>query len=257
MPDWQSNFARALLEPGIQVPKGVTAHNSDSPRERFAVYRNNRMVSLLSALEARFPATRNIVGEEFFKAAARRYIAGEPPRSPIMMFYGDAFPNFLANFEPARSVPYLADIAKLEAARTRAFHAADAKALTPDLLAAVPPDVLAKVRFTLHPSLEIVPSSYPVVTIYAMNSGEIEVAPVTDWRAETALIVRPELHVEVRRISAGARIFLQSLADNKTLGESAAAASDADKSFGLAENLAALFSGLAAAMTQTRAGDGP
>jgi hypothetical protein len=255
MPDWQSNFARALLEPGIQVPKGVTAHNSDNPRERFAVYRNNRVVSLLSALEARFPATRNIVGEEFFKAAARRYIADEPPRSPIMMFYGDAFPAFLAHFEPARGVPYLADVARLEAARTRAYHAADATPLTREALASGAPEVLVEARFTLHPSLEIVPSSYPVVTIYAMNSGEIELAPVTDWRSEDALIVRPELQVEVRRISAGARIFLQSLADNKTLGESAAAASDADKSFELAENLAALFSGLAIAMTRARAED--
>src|ERR1700756_698788 len=150
MPDWQSNFARALLEPGIQVPKDVTAHNSDSPRERFAVYRNNRVVSLLSALEARFPATRNIVGEEFFKAAARRYIADEPPRSPIMMFYGDAFPSFLGYFEPARSVPYLTDVARLEAARTRAYHAADATPLTREALASGAPARLADARFSLQ-----------------------------------------------------------------------------------------------------------
>src|SRR5262245_18562625 len=196
MPNWQGDFARALVDPRLPVPKGVTAHNSDNPQERFAVYRNNRMVGLLEALEARFPATRKIVDEEFFKSAARRYIAGEPPSSPIMMFYGEAFPSFLAKFEPARSVPYLADVAKLEAARTRAYHAADAKPLTREALASAAPDDLAEARFTLHPSLEIVPSSYPIVTIYAMNSGEMELVPVTDWRAETALIVRPELQVE-------------------------------------------------------------
>ncbi len=249
MSDWQGNFARALLDPGLPVPKGITAHNPDSPRERFGVYRNNRMVGLIGTLETRFPATRKIVGEEFFRAAARRFIAEEPPRSPVMMFYGDAFPNFLADFEPGQSVPYLADVAKLEAARTRAAHAADAKPLTRDALAAASPDGLAAARFALHPSLEIVPSSYPVVTIYAMNSGEMELAPVTAWRGEDALVVRPELQVEVRRISAGARIFLQSLADNKTLGDSARAASCADERFELAENLAALFSGLAVKMT--------
>jgi len=129
MRDWQSNFARALSDPGLPVPKGVIAYYTNNPKERFAVYRNNRMVSLLSALEARFPVTRKIVGAEFFKAAAREYISDEPPRSPIMMFYGDAFPKFLANFEPARGVPYLADVAELEAARTRAYHAADAAPL--------------------------------------------------------------------------------------------------------------------------------
>jgi Putative DNA-binding domain len=255
MPDWQSNFARALCNPGLPVPERVIAHDSEIPKERFAIYRNNRMVSLLSALEARFPATREIVGEEFFKAAARRFIAEEPPRSPIMMFYGDAFPSFLANFGPGRSVPYLADVARLEAASTRAYHAADAKPLTRDALAAAAPDVLAAARFTLHPSLEIVPSSYPIVTIFAMNSGEMELAPITDWRGEDALIVRPELQVEVRRISLGARIFLQSLAGKKPLAEAAAIALAADANFNVAESLAALFSGLAIAMTRARAED--
>jgi len=34
------------------------------------------------------------------------------------------FPAFIAAFEPARDVPYLADVARLEDTRTRAYHAA-------------------------------------------------------------------------------------------------------------------------------------
>jgi Putative DNA-binding domain len=257
MQNWQNDFARALLDRELPVPAGVVAHNSGRPQKRFAVYRNNMMVSLLSALEARFPATRKIAGEEFFKAAARRFIAAEPPRSPVMMFYGDAFPSYLADFAPARSVPYLADVARLESARTRTYHAADAKPLTRDALAAAPLDALIGMRFTLHPSLEIVSSSYPIVTIFAMNSGSMELAPITDWRGEDALVVRPEYEVEVRHLSLSARIFLQNLADKKPLGEAAGAASAAGANFDLAENLAALFSGLAIAMTSARAEDGP
>jgi hypothetical protein len=248
---WQSSFARALAGREQPVPPGVVAHNSATPEARFAVYRNNMMVSLLGVLEDRFPATCRIVGEEFFRAAARLFVAAEPPRSPIMMFYGDSFPSYLAEFEPARNVPYLADVARLEAARTRAYHAADGKPLARDALAVVPLEALAGMHFTLHPSLEIVSSPYPVVTIYAMNLGEMELAPITDWRGEDALIVRPEYEVEVRRISAGARIFLQCLADNDPLGEAAGAASAASAGFDLAAGLAALFSGLAIGMTST------
>jgi Putative DNA-binding domain len=257
MPIWQNNFARALLDRELPVPEGVIAYNSERPERRFAVYRNNMMVSLLGVLEDRFPATCRIVGEEFFRAAARLFIAAEPPRSPVMMFYGDSFPSYLAKFEPARSVPYLADVARLEAARTRAYHAADAKPLARDAFAAVPLEALAGMRFTLHPSLEIVSSPYPIVTIYAMNSGEMEPAPITDWRGEDALIVRPECEVEVRRISAGARIFLQRVAGNDPLGEAAGAASTAGTGFDLAASLAALFSGLAIGMTSTGTQDGP
>jgi hypothetical protein len=257
MQDWQNNFSRALLDRELPVPAGVVAHNSERPEERFAVYRNNMRVSLAGALEARFPATRKIVGEEIFKAAARRFMALEPPRSPLMMFYGDAFPSYLADFEPARSVPYLADVARLEAARTRAYHAADAKPLGRDALAALPLDALAGMRFTLHPSLEIVSSPYPIVTIFAMNSGLLELGPTADWGGEDALVVRPEYEVEVRRVSSGARIFLEKLANRRRLGEAARAASAACADFDLAVNLAALFSGLAIRMTRGRAQDRP
>jgi hypothetical protein len=252
MQTWQSDFADALRALEGAVPHGVVSHNSERPQGRFAVYRNNVMVGLVSALESRFLATRKTVGDEFFSGAAKLFAAIQPPRSPVMMFYGDEFPASLADFEPAREVPYLADVARLEAARTRAYHAADAKPLAPEALAAIAPDDLAGMRFTLHPSAEIVASDYPIVTIWAMNSGELELAPISDWRGEDALVVRPEFTVKVRRLPAGAKRFLRSIADGCSLGEAAQAAIVADASFNLAANLAVLFSGLAIAMTNER-----
>ncbi|MGH6811760.1 MAG: DNA-binding domain-containing protein [Methylocella sp.] len=249
MQTWQSGFARALRDPDSVPPQGVTSHNSDAPQERFAVYRNNVMVGLVSALEARFPATRKIAGDDFFKGAARLFAATQPPCSPLMMFYGDEFPAFLADFEPAREVPYLADVARLEAARTRACHAADAKPLTPAALSGVALDTLAGSRFTLHASAEIVASNYPIVTIWAMNSGEIDLAPITDWRGEDALVSRPCFDVEVRRLPPGGKTFLQNLAAGNPLGEAAAAALAGNPSFDLAANLAPLFAGLAIEIT--------
>ena len=130
-----------------------------------------------------------------------------------------------------------------------ACHAADAKPLTPAALSGRLPDALAGMRFILHPSVEIVASDYPIVTIWAMNSGEIDLAPVTDWRGEDALVSRPGFDVEVRRLPPGAKTFLQSLAGRNPLGEAAAAALAGSASFDLAANLAALFAGLAIEMT--------
>ena len=244
----QSDFAGALRNPDLGVPQSVTSYSSDTPKERFAVYRNNVVVGLAGALEARFPATRKIVGEDFFNGAAKLFAAAHPPRSPLMLFYGDAFPAFLADFEPAREVPYLADVARLEAARTRAYHAADAKPLTPAALSGVALDTLAGSCFTLNPSVEIVASDYPIVTIWAMNSGEIALAPITDWHGEDALVSRPGFDIEVRRLPPGGKTFLQNLAARNPLGEAAAAALAGDARFDLAANLAALFAGLAIEM---------
>ena len=106
---------------------------------RFAVYRNNVMVTLSKALKSRFPAVDKIVGEEFFGAMARVFVSERPPRSPLLATYGDEFADFIATFEPASDLPYLADVARLEAARTRAYHSADAVPIDADGLTALDP----------------------------------------------------------------------------------------------------------------------
>ncbi len=236
----QNAFAAALLDPGLPPPRGVVSHTSQAPVKRFAVYRNNVMVGLIDALAARFPAAQRIVGEEFFRASAGVFARAHPPRSPLMMTYGDEFPDFLETFEPATEIAYLADVARVEAARTRAYHAADAAPLQPSNLAGLEADSLAALRFELHPSLEIVVSAFPVVTIWAINGGEAPLAPIEDWRGEDALIIRPSFDVEVRRLPPGAAAFLQSLKAGDPLGAAAGIALDRSPEFDLAINLAAL-----------------
>ena len=43
-----------------------------------------------------------------------------PPRSRLLAHYGEGFAEFIERFEPARLVPYLADMARLELARVQA-----------------------------------------------------------------------------------------------------------------------------------------
>ncbi len=237
--DFQGAFATVLLDRDLPPPPGVISHRSASPQGRFAVYRNNVMVALVGALEARFPATRRIVGEDFFAAMARVFAAGNPPGSPLMMTYGDDFPAFIEGFEPAAVAPYLVDVARLEAARTRAYHAADSEALAREILVEAVQAGAENLAFTLHPSFEVVSSSFPIVTIWAMNAGEAEVAPVTDWSCEDALVVRPRLDVEVLRLPPGAALFLEALRHGAPLG--AAVAHAATPAFDLSENLVLLL----------------
>ncbi len=243
---FETSFADALLDAGQPIPHGIIAHNAAIPTRRFAVYRNNVVVGLRKALNSRFPAVENITGEEFFAAMAQIFVTEQPPRSPLLVNYGDEFPGFIAAFEPARELPYLADVARLEAARTRAYHAADATPLGAEHFAALDAGSLGAIRIKLHPSVEIVRSLYPVVTIWAMNSGEQELAAIEDWRGEDAVISRPHLEVEVRALPPGGAAFLAALAAGSPLGEAAEAAAADDPKFDLTGNLAGLIgSGLA------------
>jgi hypothetical protein len=241
MSDFQGAFAQALLDLDLPPPPGVVSHLSTSPLRRFGVYRNNVMVALVGALEARFPATRRIVGEEFFGAMARMFACRYPPQAPLMMVYGDTFPAFIEGFEPAATVPCLADVARLEAARTRAYHSADAELLPRDRLVEAVQAGAETLCVSLHPSFEIVRSAFPIVTIWAMNAGEAEVAPVTDWSGEDALILRPALDVEVTRLPPGGATFLEALWRGSPLGLAVETAHAATPSFDLSENIVLLL----------------
>jgi Putative DNA-binding domain len=243
---FETSFADALLNGDRPIPHGITAHNAAVPARRFAVYRNNVVVGLGKALKSRFPVVEKIVGEEFFAAMTRVFVTEQPPRSPLLATYGDGFPAFLAAFEPARELPYLADVARLEAARTRAYHAADVMPVGAEHFAALDNYTVGDIRIAMHPSTEIVRSSHPIVTIWAMNNGEQALAPIENWRGEDALVSRPYLEVEVRGLPPGGAAFLSALAAGSPLGEAAEAALADDPNFDLTGNLAGLIgSGLA------------
>ncbi|MFA7290739.1 MAG: DNA-binding domain-containing protein, partial [Rhodocyclaceae bacterium] len=131
-----SHFAAALLDPAQPAPAGLITWNGSDPAQRFGIYRNNVMVSLIEALADTFPVVQTLVGEEFFRAMAREFVRVSPPVSPVLAYYGDEFPAFVEHFPPAASLPYLADVARLEYARVLAFHAADSVPLATETLMA-------------------------------------------------------------------------------------------------------------------------
>jgi hypothetical protein len=50
-----------------------------------------------------FPVIHRLVGDDSFRAMARRFIASEPPHSPSPMHYGESFPRFLQSLEKTAS----------------------------------------------------------------------------------------------------------------------------------------------------------
>src|ERR1700685_1030803 len=151
---FETPFAQALLDTALPIPTGITAHNAAIPTRRFAVYRNNVAVSLVNALKSRFPVVEKIVGEEFFAAMARVFVLERPPSTPLLATYGDEFAAFIATFDPARELVYLADVARLEAARTRAYHAADATPVGADGFAVLDSLAVGDICIEMHPSAE-------------------------------------------------------------------------------------------------------
>lgn len=238
----QAQFAAALREPGLARPASLISESGEVAA-RFDVYRNSVVGGLVRALAARFPAVERLVGEEFFAAMAREFVFRHPPTSPVLLEYGVTFPDFVAAFEPAAELPYLADVARLENARVRAYHAADVEPLPPPKLACASPDRLAELAFEIHPSASVLRSDHPIVAIWSMNVGEAEVGTIERWIAEEVLVTRPRMRVETRRLAPGGAAFLQNLAAGARLGEAARAAAAEQPEFDLPAVLAEALGG--------------
>jgi hypothetical protein len=238
----QRRFAAALLDPKLPMPDGLVGPDGEPGPKRFAVYRNNVVVGLTDTLKDAFPAVLRIVGADFFRAMARAYVVVEPPRSPIMLDYGAGFPDFIRQFEPAAVLPYLADVARIERAWTEAYHAPEASPVDPGAFAGIAPDELPAIRFALHPSLRLVRSRFPALTIWQMNVADGVPEPVAlASGGEDVLIVRPSADVEVRSIPGGSLEFIQALGGGASIVAALKVAVTANALFDLSANLSDLM----------------
>jgi hypothetical protein len=234
-------FAGALLDPNLATPTVVAGPKPKAAVKRYNVYRNNVTVSLINALAAAFPATLRITGVDFFRAMARFYVRATPPTSPLLFDYGRDFPDFIERYEYAQSVPWLADVARIERAWLDAYHAADVQPLMPRDVAAIPSERLVNTVLKPHPATRVIRSRFSAVTIFTTTRSDGPGSHVEVVEPEDALVTRPALEVEVRRLPPGGPIFLSLLMTGESLGGAASAAFSESPSFNLPANIRGLL----------------
>lgn len=207
-----------------------------------AVYRNTVAKGRADALAGLFPTVQRLVGEDWFRDAALIFAAGHPPTSPVLDEYGQAFPAWLARFEPAQPLPYLPPVARMDLAWSRAHRATDAPVLTADGLAG---RELFGSRATLHPSVQLFWFDWTAPSIWLANRPDAAPDQVVDWtdRAEGLVLYRPDMTVLHRHLSRAEWLFLDGCRRDLPLGRVAlevlGQAPDTD--------IAPLFSGLLSA----------
>jgi hypothetical protein len=160
---------------------------------------------------------------------------------PLLFEYGRDFAAFIEGYEYARSMPWLADVARIERAWLDAYHAADAEPLAPQALASIPVEQLADTAFVPHPATRIVRSSYPAVSIFAAHRSEGAISGIEASEPEDALVTRPRLEVMVRRLPPGGAVFLRRVIAGEPLGAAAAAGLADSPAFDLSANIAGML----------------
>jgi len=245
--------APTLLELQHAVHRSIVRHDDAEaaasivvdgidPAARLGIYRNTFASVLTNALRLSYPAVHRLVAAECFEGAARLFMQERPPQYANLDDYGADFPDFLSRFEPVCALAYLADVARLEWAVSRALHASDVPPLDLGRLAALTEDEQARVRFAPHPSAGLLHPDYPADSIWrgVLAQDDSALAAIDPASGPVWLLVhRAEDGVEVTRLSESAWRFTGALFARRPLHSALEEASSGAAQLLLAEHLAA------------------
>jgi hypothetical protein len=183
-----------------------------------------------------------VVDERFFDYAAHRFIPDHPPTSPCLSEYGAAFPEFLARFEPARRLPYLGDLARLEWALLESAEAQDVQPIDIALLRQRAVAEYPHLLLRLDPSIRLLRSPWPVDAIWSAHQGGDPEGPIElPSRGASLCIRRGANGPGFETLEAAPFEFLATLLAGRRLAEAGAAALALDPFFDMATALRRLF----------------
>jgi hypothetical protein len=246
----QAAFLQALFEPDAPVPKAFSHPRAgQEAADRFSIYRNNVVVSLKQNLADGFPLLADLLGEEAFAAMADAFVRAHPPRSPLMFAYGEALPDFIAEFAPFAELPYAADVAHLEWAMRQSSQARDATAQGKLQL-----HDADRQGLEIAPCVKLLVSDWPLYDLWAFLDGRAD-APPDMALAQSLLVYRTQdFDIELACLPSGGDVFMAALLAGKTLSEAAQAAPKASMEAGDMASLLSLLvgGGLVTAIVETK-----
>lgn len=177
-------FAAAMLGRafGTDVPLSLLRRKRTNP------------AALVETLNERYPVVVRLC-EDSFREIAQYYAAIEPSAPGSLAHYGQSFPDFLRNLGGGANFDYLADVAEFENARARAQCAPSVEPLDIAAFSDMSASRFAHYRVTLHPSVNLVISRFPVVSIWEANQPG-RGNDVRQWHGQSALVARVRDAVE-------------------------------------------------------------
>ena len=225
--DMQRMIRDAVFETGTNGPAitAISEHIETSggftAAEHVLIYRRAILGTLVRTLGAIHPICKRLVGDEFFDAMSRVYARQTPSKSPDLGDYGEGFSKFIATFEPAAELTYLADVAQLEWCWHRAFHAPDESSIDIEALANVGEADTARITFRLPLSASLLESNYPVQHIWQVNQEDWDGDEAVDLdEGGVRLIIWRHGHeMRIDELDADTWSLLSSIEAQQTLGE--------------------------------------
>jgi len=237
LPELQSTVMGCLLGGAPDAASDLVDSRGVPAADRLRIYQRNVAENYIQSLRSSFPVIESLVGEDYFKDAARQLQRAHPSQSGDLAQVGAAFPEFLLQRHNTDQFRYLADVARLEWLCQMALTAAEHAPLDLARLATVAPANYHKLHFVLHPAVHLFDSPYPCLAIWQSHAdGSIHNERIDlDSGGVRLAITRSSRSLVFHPLSDAEYVFLDVLQASVSLADAVDAAIRADPVFDAAE----------------------
>ncbi|MFT2092034.1 putative DNA-binding domain-containing protein [Paraglaciecola sp. 2405UD69-4] len=204
--------------------EAISSHLSGTESQgRLAVYRNTFISGCIDGLVRKYPSCEKLLGVDFFKSLARDYAINYPPSSPVISEFGENYPEYIRDTlkQNYPQLSYVWDICQLDRAWHHAYFAPEKTPLDEAGIESLITNIENQ-SLSLHPSVQLVQTKSAISDLWSqLRDGDINEKTPLSLTPETIMLWRDEDKILHRTLCTPEAIFIQSIQEGKTLGESA------------------------------------
>lgn len=201
----QGEFLTSLmaLTPELEIA-------SDEHRHRVWIYQNNVFGAVQDYLSEVYPATKGVVGDDFFKQMVHHFVQSNAPEQGNIHLYGERLIDLCEKTNGLEGLPYIADLMRYEWAIHCAYFAVTSDALDP---ASLPQEELLTCGVEFNDSVSILSSDFPIYEIQrqSLPSYTAEVSIDLAQSQDSLLVYKLDHKVDSKIISHEQFEFLKEI----------------------------------------------
>jgi len=217
----QKQMIKSFFNQDSSADTQIISDQRLTAKQRLDIYKGSIHGSLTRTLAITFPVCQSLVGVDFFDKMVDIFIDQNPPDSPYFIEYGGDFSLFIKNFEPIKSLPYLAEIADFEWTRHQVWHTKLINSVDFSPLESLSNTQQNSLQFILAPSLQLKEYQYAVDQIWFAHQKETHIIleEVNITQGIKCILWRNSQAVQLAIPELGIWDFLQAIKEKNRLPE--------------------------------------
>lgn len=232
LPELQQRFVNAALFDSCDALLSEVVGDTITATERLAAYKNNVYVGLFETLKNAYPTILTLVGEDFFRGIVHHYVKQQPPTMACLDAYGAGLADFLKEYEPAKSLAYLPDMARFDWAMHESSNAENDKPLPAKKLQSAG-NAVADMPIPLRAHVRLLKTAFPCGIIWRLCQLPDNATPIKLSAALRHYVIyrADDYTVWFEEITAPVYAALECLVANGTFNGAVEAADAHDNHF--------------------------